>query len=255
MPFLISVCVLPATVLLLFILDRLPPPDAMDIAQRRVRTAMTSKERQRFVLGCWPGLVLIISAYMMITAFRQFRDLFCQDLLTALNGGITPSPLTVACLDLPGALTAFVAIASCGRFGNNAHAVAVMITLIIMLLLFISASTVAYSLKLIGGIFWQYCLSIGLYGAYAIMSGSPLYDRLISAASPTGGTCAFLLFASDCAGYAAAIGLILWKTFNQKGPSADILSQFVGVAHLLSIASVVCFCLALVYFKRRLRES
>lgn len=255
MPFLIAVCVLPPVMFLFFILDRSPLPDAMDIAQRRKRTAMTSKERQLFVLSWWPGLTLIIFAYMMITALRQFRDLFCHDLLTAANGGITPSPLIVACLDLPGALTAFVTIAACGRFGNNVQAFVAMIILMIMLLLSICASTLAYSLKLISGVSWQYCVSIGLYGTYAILSGSPLYDRLLAAASPTGGTSAFLIFASDCIGYAATIVLLLWKTFGQKGPSADILAQFIGVAHLLSIASVACFLLALVYFKRRLRGN
>merc|ERR1719362_27745 len=111
----------------------------------------------------------------MITALRQFRDLFTLDLLTAANGGVTPPPLVIASLDIPGALAAFVTITACGRFGNNVQAFVAMIALLVLLLLLVGASTWAYSLKLIGGIFWQYCVSVGVFGSYCIISGSPIY--------------------------------------------------------------------------------
>jgi len=130
-----------------------------------------------------------------------------------------------------------------------------MIALLVLLLLLVGASTWAYSLKLIGGIFWQYCVSVGVFGSYCIISGSPIYDRLLAVASPGGGTSTFLIFVSDCFGYVATVFLILWKTFSQKGPSANILTQYVRSAEVLSMASMVCCMLAYVYFKRHLEGN
>lgn len=53
-------------------LERSPPPDDADQASRATRTAMTPAQQASFVREFWPGLVALIGAFMLLTAYRDY---------------------------------------------------------------------------------------------------------------------------------------------------------------------------------------
>jgi hypothetical protein len=72
MPLSIGVFACSAASILLCVTNRLPGPSATDIKARSKRCAMTAKERNAFIVRHWPGLVLMIIAYALMTAIRSF---------------------------------------------------------------------------------------------------------------------------------------------------------------------------------------
>ena len=55
-------------------------------------------------------------------------------------------------------------------------------------------------------------MGTGFYVAFALL-GAPLNERLL-AATRTQGTIAFLVFLSDCCGYAVSVALLLYNDFG-----------------------------------------
>ncbi|TAE46277.1 MAG: hypothetical protein EAZ89_20385, partial [Bacteroidetes bacterium] len=73
--------------LALYALTRLPAPNADDHAQRTERTPMNAAQRGAFVRTFAGGLTAFIVAYVLLTAFRDFRDNFGPEILRSV--GIT----------------------------------------------------------------------------------------------------------------------------------------------------------------------
>ena len=80
MPFISACLFFPPLVLFLWMLNKIPPPTAEDEALRTKRSPMTGPERMKYVLTFAPGLVLLILTYMLLTAFRDFRDNFSAEI-------------------------------------------------------------------------------------------------------------------------------------------------------------------------------
>lgn len=251
MPALIAAAFLPATLGLLWALDRSPAPTAEDVAQRRPRRAMSAEERSAFLLAFRPGLVLIIASYAMLAALRFFRDLYSRDIFTAANHGQQPSALAFALADLPGATFTSIALVLFSRVEDGGRALLRMHLAMLAFLAVAAGSTVLYAGGYVDGVSWQLALGTGIYGAYSI-GGVPLFDRLISISGLSGATCTFLVFLSDMCGYIAAVSLLLWKTFCAGNPSPErVLEQFLGAVGWLSLCIAFFILASYQYFKAR----
>ena len=87
MPFATCVLFYPPLVVFLFLLNKIPPPTREDELLRTKRQPMTGAERKKFTYTFLPGLVLLILSYMLLTAYRDFRDNFSAEIWKSL--GIT----------------------------------------------------------------------------------------------------------------------------------------------------------------------
>ncbi|MEM1009715.1 MAG: DUF5690 family protein, partial [Myxococcota bacterium] len=85
MPFAVGALFFPLFVLCVYGLSLLPEPTAEDEALRMRRKPMQSAERWSFFLRFWPGLVALIGLYMLLTAYRDFRDNFSKEIWVALG--------------------------------------------------------------------------------------------------------------------------------------------------------------------------
>ncbi len=61
-------------------LAQLPPPDAQDEIERTPRTPMDGAMRRRFFRRHAAGLIALIAVYVLLTAFRDFRDNFAAEI-------------------------------------------------------------------------------------------------------------------------------------------------------------------------------
>ena len=64
-----------------------PPPSRNDVRLRSARTTMTLQQQREFVRDVFPGVVMCITTYVMVTAFRKFKDYFPGELFAAMLAG------------------------------------------------------------------------------------------------------------------------------------------------------------------------
>jgi hypothetical protein len=87
MPF-VSVCLFLIPLLIfLWLIDKLPAPSIEDEEHRTKRLPMNKVERWEFMRSFATRMVLIILTYVLLTAFRDFRDNFAAEVWGSLGYG------------------------------------------------------------------------------------------------------------------------------------------------------------------------
>jgi hypothetical protein len=94
MPFVTSALFTLPLLLFLYLLNQLPPPSELDEKLRTKRAPMNAAERKAFTATFLPGIILFVLAYVLLTAFRDFRDNFSAEIWKSLNMGNDPSIYT-----------------------------------------------------------------------------------------------------------------------------------------------------------------
>jgi MFS family permease len=228
--------------LFLKMLDQVPPPNAEDEKLRTKRRPMTGEERVHFTKTFLPGLVLLVLTYMLLTAFREFRDNFSSNIWEALGYGDKPGIFTQT--ETPVTLSLLVLIGSLMLIKNNVKAMIVNHLIVLAGFIIVGLSTLAYTNQLIGDITWMTAVGMGLYFGY-IQFNSIFFDRLIAAFKYVS-TVGFLIYLADSFGYVGSVMVMLYKEFGQKNVSW--LNFFVMGGYIMSIAGSILIILSLVYF-------
>jgi len=230
-------------------LSLLPMPDQADEDQRTRRAPMDAAKRSAFLQQFGGGLFLLVAAYVLFTAFRDFRDNFSAELWRAMGRGgdaavFSLSEAPVAALTLAG-LGALMLIKS-----NRA---AFLVTHVLMAAgaAAIGLATLAYQMGFIDGLVWMIATGAGLYMCYAPYN-AVLFERLI-AASRQVGTAGFLIYLADTFGYVGSIALLLVKNFATV--QLDWLTFFIHGAYACSVVSLALVGACAIYFQRRLPKS
>lgn len=236
---------LPLLLVSVWVLSELPPPNAQDEAARVKRGPMTPAERSSFLRAYAPGLIAIVLAYVMLTAFRDFRDNFAPEIWAALGHGGEASIFSAS--ELPVAVIALVGMAFVIVVRNNRRALLVIHAMVAGGFALLGLSTLAFQAQLISPIVWMILAGSGLYIAYNPIN-AVLFDRLV-AASGRIATAGFLIYVADSFGYLGSVTLLLWHNFGQA--SLDWLPFFTRGAYVTSIAGMALTLFAAIYFYRR----
>jgi hypothetical protein len=85
MPMLVGLLFLPPFLLCVWMLNQLPPPTDGDQAARSKRATMNAASRLAFFKALLLGLVLLLVARLLTTAFRDYRDNYGIELFGALG--------------------------------------------------------------------------------------------------------------------------------------------------------------------------
>jgi hypothetical protein len=245
MPFLTGLMFFPPFLLAIALLRRLPPPDEADIAARTIRLPMDAAQRRMFFGRFALGLSVLTALYMLLTAYRDFRDNFAIEIWAELGWKDAPSIFTVS--EIPVALCVLVGLALLYRVGDNRRAFFAVHGLMGVGTLLVGLSTLAFDAGWIGPVGWMIAIGVGLYLAY-VPYGSMLFDRLI-AYTGTAGTAVFMIYVTDAFGYAGSIGVMVYKNFGE----ADLswLAFFRGFSYTTAIACTSAFAVSAWYFARR----
>eukprot|EP00929_Paragymnodinium_shiwhaense_P082796 TRINITY_DN43819_c0_g1_i1.p1 TRINITY_DN43819_c0_g1~~TRINITY_DN43819_c0_g1_i1.p1 ORF type:complete len:497 (+),score=56.36 TRINITY_DN43819_c0_g1_i1:74-1564(+) len=255
MPALISGVVILPILFFTFVMSRAPNPSNYDKRLRAPRRGMTSAERSAFFMEFAIGISLILFSYALLTACRQFRDMFNQDIFSASNGGVMPSATFVFFVDLPGSICGAAGLFVLGRIKDNQLALQLMVILMMCYLGLGLLASAAFSAGVIGGQVFQVLLGISLYGAYCIPGSGAMFERLIASSSMGNATCTFLQFTADGSGYVFTIFVLLWKTFSSSAESSDaVLQQFTAVLWIFTLLQVACLVGAFLYFRLKLKK-
>lgn len=226
-------------------LSLLPPPSPADEAQRVKRAPMGAAERRAFLAAFGPGVALLVLSYVLLTAFRDFRDNFAAEIWKELGYGGQSGVFSAS--ELPVAVAALAALAMLMVVRDNRRALMVIHAMIAAGFVTLGVSTLAFEAQLISPLTWMILTGAGLYMAYTPFNAM-LFDRLI-AFSGRVATAGFLIYLADASGYVGSVGLMLWRNFGVV--SLQWLPFFIASAYATAIVGAVCVMLSAVYFFRK----
>ncbi|HEY2658402.1 MAG TPA: DUF5690 family protein [Caulobacteraceae bacterium] len=236
---------MPLLLVSVWVLSQLPPPSARDQAERIRRAPMTRGERMDFLKAYAPGLIAIVFAYILLTAFRDFRDNFAAEIWTALGYGGEAAIFSAS--ELPVAIIALVGMAAVIAIRDNRRALMVIHSMVGFGFALLGLSTLAFQAHLISPLVWMVLAGSGLYVAYNPIN-AVLFDRLV-AFSGRAANAGFLIYVADSSGYMGSVALLLWRNFGQA--SLNWLQFFTLGAYVTSLVGVIATGLAGVYFYTR----
>ncbi|MBL7872035.1 MAG: hypothetical protein JNM78_10515 [Cyclobacteriaceae bacterium] len=232
----------------LLLLDQLPPPSLQDEELRTKRNPMNREERKRFLTTFFPGIVLFVIAYTLLTAFRDFRDNFSSEIWTSL--GVVNDPSIYTSTEIPVSIFVLICMGSLMLIKNNKLALMINHAIIIFGLLLIGIANFLFEQLLINASVWMVLIGTGLYLGY-VPFNSILFDRLL-AAFRYAGTVGFIMYISDSFGYLGSVGVLLFKEFGYANLSW--LSFFISGGYVVSLLGSLLIGGSMFYFHRKHRS-
>ncbi len=248
MPF-VAACLFTLPLLcFLWLLDKLPPPSSLDIELRTKREPMNAKERKKFVLMFWPGIVLFVLAYMMLTTFRDFRDNFSAEVWKTLGYGNSPEIFTTT--EIPVSIAVLLVMSSLMIIKNNHLALMVNHIIIAFGMILIGVSTFLFEQQLINAPTWMILIGLGLYLGY-VPFNSIFFDRLIAAFQYVG-TVGFIMYVADSFGYLGSVSVLLFKEFGYA--KISWLNFFISSGYIISVVGSFLIIGSMIYFHIRHKQ-
>jgi hypothetical protein len=250
MPFVTACLFVIPMVFFVFLLKKSPDPTSEDIKFRQVRDPMSKADRKKLFWSMAPGLLVLIMLYMLITAFRDFRDNFSVEVWEEL--GVVNNSSVFTQSEAPIMVVTLFLFAMFFLIRNNRKAFLGLNLMVMAGLFLIGMVNVLFQMKVIQSPFyWTMLTGIGLYTAYFPFN-SMLFERLVAAYKGKANV-GFLIYLADSFGYVGSILVLLYKQFFFSGIS--YLAFFLKMGYGLSLLGLVSFSFTHFYFERKLSSG
>ena len=230
-------------------LSLVPPPSPADVAARTEREPMLRGDRHRFLRTYWPGLVLLVVVYVVLTSFRDFRDNFAAEIWTDLGRGGDASVFVVPEILIGLSVLAVLALLYLVR--NNRRGLLWTYVIMASGAALMGVSTALFDLGVISPMTWMVLVGLGLYLGY-VPYGCVLFDRTIAALRIVA-TAVFLIYVSDAIAYPGSVAIQLYKAVGQAGISKLTFLRY--FAYVTCGVCLVCLAASCRYFLRRASET
>jgi MFS family permease len=228
--------------LAVWMLDQIPDPTPADEAARSRRAPMTAADRRAFVRRFLPGIVAVVTAYVFLTALRDFRDNYTVDILLELGQGERVGAIST--METVVAFGVLACMAGIYLVKNNRRAIFVVFLVIWLGLALMGLATWMLRQGAIDGYQWLLLIGLGSYLAY-VPYGSVLFDRLM-ASTRAAGTAVFAIYLADAFGYTGSIAALLFSDFAAAGSSR--LDFLADLSYVVSGLGVVLVAMGGMYF-------
>lgn len=189
------------------LLERTPNPDQEDEMERVHRKPMSVEERRRFLRRFGAGLVPLVLAYLIFTAYRDFRDNYGIEVFREL--GFLEVPGLFTRTELPAALGVLLLFAFLTSVRENRRAMKILFGIMTLGSGIILAGTWLLRAGALDGLTWMILCGVGVYMAYTPV-GAMLFDRL-TAADRVAGTAVLGIYLADAVGYGGSVGVQLYR--------------------------------------------
>jgi MFS family permease len=236
-----------ATPLLLFVylMEKIPPPDAGDITDRMERTPMSKAQRKAFVLKFLPGLAACILIYIFATIFRDIRDNFGAEMWKEM--GFFNQPAIFSKTETPITLVILVLIGSMVMIRNSYKALITAHIFIGIGFLLAGLSTLAFLNQSLAPLWWMMIVGLGLYMVY-IPFNAVFFERLI-ATFRYAGNVGFLIYLADSFGYVGSVGVLFSKEIFKV--QLNWVTFFSNSVIALSAVGLILTLFSAIYFARK----
>jgi hypothetical protein len=231
-----------------YALTLLPSPTDEDRDLRTERKPMSQPERKTFVRDFGVGLVLLIASYVLLTAFRDFRDNFGPEILRdagVQNPGIFAQTETLV------AVGVLVVMALLQRVTDNFRAFVLLNGIMLAGGALVGLSTYAYSVGILSPGTWFLLTGLGLYMGYVPCNG--LYFERLVAAFRYVSTVGFIVTLADWYGYLGSVSVLLYKNFGQA--EISFRTFFMYGAYTLAVLYSLLVIISFLYFRQKFREE
>ena len=227
-----------------WMLANLPAPSAEDEALRTKREPMDGAARKAFFMRYLPGLIPLTVLYVVLTAYRDFRDNFAKEIWDAM--GFSEKPEMLAYSEMPITVVVLGTLALLMIIKDNRKALIAVHVIMLAGTGLIGVTTLLYQLGILPPAMWMIAVGAGLYIAY-VPYGCVLFDRLIAAVGAIG-TAGFLIYVTDAFGYLGAVLLMLYKDLGQA--DLPFLEFFTYASYGTSIICTSLFLMSTLYFSK-----
>jgi hypothetical protein len=249
MPAVTGIAFVPVLLVSLWWLERMPPPDTRDEAERTARVPMLRADRAAFLRDHGLSLLLLVAGYVLLTAIRDFRDNFAAELWTAMGYGGEAAVFSAS--ELPVAVISLAGLAALMLVRDNMRALLAMHGVIIAGALLLGFSTLAFQAGLLAPLPWMILTGAGLYLAYTPFNAM-LFDRMIAAIGKAGNA-GFLIYVADASGYAGSVALLLFRSL--AAPKMEWLPFFIDISYATAVAVAVLTLFSAIGFAMRSRSA
>jgi hypothetical protein len=249
MPFVTGMLFVPPLCFSIWMLERLPPPSAADIAARHARVPMDARTRGAFLLRFLPGIGMIVVAYVALTVARDFRDNFAAEIWTDLGMGGNASVFTET--EVPIAIAVLLITASTMAVRDNLKAL-----MLNHLLIFIGFATAVFATWLhnrgwISPLGWIGGSGFGLYLAY-VPYNATFFERML-ATFRVPSNVGFVMYIADASGYMGSVAVILIKEFG--GMHLSWANFYADTVVTLSSVGMMITVISALYFSNKARRA
>lgn len=249
MPFATGLVFVPPLCLSVWLLERLPAPDAGDVAERHARVPMDAASRRAFLARFLPGVAMIVAAYVALTVARDFRDNFAAEIWADLGRGGDASVFTAT--ELPIAVAVLLITAATMTVRDNFRAL--MLNHVLIFTGFATAvlATWLHERGLISPLGWIGGSGFGLYLAY-VPYNSTFFERMLATFRVTGNV-GFVMYIADASGYMGSVAVILAKQFG--GMQLSWANFYAQTVVLLSTFGMLVTLVSAAYFRAKARRG
>jgi len=235
--------------LFVFLLEKIPPPDEMDISERTERLPMTKADRKQFLKLFSFGIIAVTITYLFLSVMRDIRDNYMANIWNELGYGNDYSIFTKT-----ETRTSFIVLIIIGflvLIRKNLRAFRIIHFIIIAGFLLAGISSWLFVINKLSGDRWMQLVSLGLYMGY-IPFNCIFFERMI-ATFRIKGNVGFLIYVADAFGYLGSVVVMLSKEFFEiKLSLAGFYSYGVAILSVIGIAGTI---FSLFYFNHKYHEG
>ena len=231
--------------LFIYLMERIPAPDAEDEAARMNRTPMSAEQRKAFVRSFLPGIIACIFIYGFATIFRDIRDNLSADMWKEM--GYLNQPAIFSKTETPITLVILALIGSMVIIKNSFKALMIAHLFIAIGFIIAGVSTYLFTLGMVAPIWWMTLVGLGLYMVY-IPFNSVFFERMIAAFRFTGNV-GFLIYLADSFGYLGSVSVLLSKEIFKV--QLNWVQFFSNSVMILSVVGVAITVYAAWYFYQK----
>ncbi len=235
-------------VLFTWLLDITPSPSLSDISLRTQRLPMSKKARRDFIKTFFPGLLMLIIAYILLTIIRDYRSNFAAEMWKELGYGKDASVFTRS--ELPASLIVLLLMSLLILVRNNIHALLINHIVIVAGFLLALGSTFLYLNDNLSPFWWMSLTGVGLYMGY-VPFNCMLFERLIASFKYVSNA-GFIIYVADSFGYLGSDVVLLMKNFMNLDISWT--NFFIRMVFSASVIGLVLVILSSIYFSRKYKN-
>jgi len=245
MPFVAGGLFVLPMLLFTWLLNHVPAPTEKDVHFRSARKPMTGTERKEFVAMFLPGIITIVTTYVLLTILRDFRDNFANELYTELGYGNNPAIFTIT--EIPVSLIVLLCMSLLVLAKNNFKAFMINHYMVIGGYLLALIATLLFNAHYINAILWMTMIGTGLYLSYVPFNA--LYFERMIATYRAKSNIGFIMYIADAFGYMGSVLILFVKNFI--GVRLSWTSFFTQVVIFISIVGIAGTIVAAVYFRKK----
>ncbi len=232
----------PPLLLFVWMLSRVPPPTAHDVAARSERPPMTRADRRAFFARYALGLTLIGAAYLLVTVLRSARADFAPEIWAGL--GVTGQPAVFAYSEMAVAACVLVLNGAAVFIPDNRRAFTYALWVAAAGSLVVAAALLGLQTGVLPPLAFMVLHGVGLYLPY-IAVHTTVFERLI-AMTRDRGNIGYLMYLVDAFGYLGYVAVLLVR--YTAAPGGDFLAFFVPLSWVIAAATAGLLLPAWVYF-------